>query len=156
MKLNVSGIDAIVEDMKRMHQLSGEAAKAVLYAGGNELQRAWIDEAQRRNHIRSGDMLKSIGQTRIRTIEGGLRLDVYPQGNSRPRGKKNVKTKNAVKAFVLHYGREGKRPIKGDKWVEKLLENSTGKTNSAMADTWGKFVQTGTVPNVTQLKKGKK
>ena len=122
----------------------------MLRAGGNVFQREWISEAQRLRHVRTGDMLASIGQTNPKDKGGGLQVDIYPQG----KGRKGVR--NSVKAFVLHYGRAGKRPIKEDYWVDSILQNATDESNAAMADVWGRFIATGNVPVVKKLRKGKK
>lgn len=156
MNIETTGLDELIKDMKRLQALSGEAAMNVIRAGANELQRGWLDEAKRFRHIHTGDMVKGISYSKPKDKGKGLQADVYPMGYGRPRGKKKERTKNNVKAFVLHHGRDGKRPIKADKWVEAVAENAGPKAQEAMADTWGKFIETGTVPNVPKLQKGKK
>lgn len=149
MKVETSGIDEVLDAMGRMQQLTGDTAKAMLRAGGNVLQREWISEAERLRHVKTGDMLKSVGQTNPKD-KGGLQVDIYPQG----KGRKGVR--NSVKAFVLHYGRDGKRPIQADHWVDGILQKATDESNAAMADVWGRFIATGNVPVVKKIRKGQK
>lgn len=155
-RIETTGIDDVLKQMGKMQQLTGDAAKAMLNAGGNVLQRTWIDEAERRRHRKSGKMIDNIGFGKPRTKSGTLQVEVYPQGYGEPQGKKKTRTRNSVKAYVLHHGRGGKRPIKADKWVDSVVENATDESNQAMADVWGKFIATGDVPAVKKLSKGKK
>lgn len=155
-RVETIGLDELIKDMKRLRELGGEAAMSVIRAGANELQRGWLDEAKRRKHVKTGDMIKGVTYTRPRDRGHGLQVDVYPMGYGRPRGKKQERTQNNVKAFVLHHGRKGKRPIGADKWVEAVAEKAGPPAQEAMADTWGKFIETGTIPNVPKLQKGKK
>lgn len=153
-RIETSGIDEIIDQMGKMKQLSGDAAKAMLNAGGNVFQREWISEAERRRHRKSGAMIKSIGFSKPKDRGNGLQIDIYPQGKDK-RG-----TRNSVKAFVLHHGRkagpDGKGEIKADEWVKSVVVNATDESNQAMADAWGKFIATGDVPTVKKLSKGKK
>ena len=155
-KIETTGIDEIIDQMGKMQQLTGDVAQAMLQAGGNVFQREWISEAEKRNHRKTGYMIKNIGFGKPKTKSGTLQVEVYPQGYGKPQGKKGTRTRNSVKAFVLHHGRGGSRPIKADKWVESVVQNATDDSNQAMADVWGKFIATGDVPAVKKLSKGKK
>lgn len=148
MKIETTGIDEIIDQMGKMQQLTGDVAQAMLQAGGNVFQREWISEAEKRNHRKTGYMIKTIGFGKPKTKSGTLQVEVYPQGYGKPQGKKGTRTSNSVKAFVLHNGRGGSRPIKADKWVESVVQNATDESNQAMADVWGKFIATGDVPAV--------
>ena len=153
-RVETTGIDEVLKQMGKMQQLTGDAAKAMLNAGGNVFQREWISEAERRGHRKTGKMIKSIGFSKPKDRGRGLQIDIYPQGKDK-RG-----TRNSVKAFVLHHGRkagpDGKGEIKPDEWVKSVVLNATDESNQAMADVWGKFLATGDVPTVKKLSKGKK
>ena len=155
-KIETTGIDEVLKQMGKMQQLTGDAAKAMLNAGGNVLQRTWIDEAERRKHRKSGKMIENIGFGKPKSKGGTLQVEVYPQGYGNPQGKKKTRTRNSVKAFVLHHGRGGKRPIKAEHWVDSIVAKATNESNQAMADVWGKFLATSDVPTVKKLSKGKK
>lgn len=143
-KVSTTGIDKVIDEMARRQQLTGEAAVAMLRAGGNVFQREWMQEADRLRHRRTGDMIKSISATNPKDKGDGLQVDIYPQGKNR-KG-----TRNSLPAFVIHHARPG------DKWVDGVVEKATDESNDAMADVWGKFIETGNVPNVKKLRKGQK
>lgn len=149
-KVSTTGIDKVIDEMARRQQLTGDVAKNMLIAGGNTFQKWWIIEAMQHGHKRSGDMVKSIAFSKPKDRGNGLQIDIYPQGKDR----KGVK--NNVKAFVLHHGRNGRGKIDGDEWVKDVVLDATDESNDAMADVWGKFIETGNVPNVKKLRKGQK
>lgn len=149
-KVETTGINEIMDQMARMKQLTGKVATNMLIAGGNTFQKWWIIEAMQHGHKRSGDMVKSIAFSKPKDRGNGLQTDIYPQG----KGRKGVK--NNVKAFVLHHGRNGRGKIDGDEWVKDVVLDATDESNAAMADVWGKFIETGNVPDVKKLRKGQK
>lgn len=150
MRIETSGLDEIIEHMKQMGEMSGKAARAMLTAGANEFQREWINAAARHKHVQTGDMKDSVTSTSISSEDGALETSIYPKGTDR----KNVS--NAVKAYVLHWGRFGKRTIKASKWVEDIEHKATPKAHSVMTDVWGEYVETGKVPKVQKLEQGQK
>lgn len=159
-KIETTGIDEIIDQMGKMQQLTGDVAQAMLRAGGNVFQREWISEAEKRKHRKTGYMIKNIGFGKPKTKNGTLQVEVYPQGYGKPQGKRGTRTRNSVKAFVLHHGRapgpDRIGEIKADEWVKSVVLNATDESNQAMADVWGKFIATGDVPAVKKLSKGKK
>lgn len=159
-RIETTGIDEVLEQMGKMQQLTGDVAKAMLCAGGNVLQRAWIAEAERRKHRKSGKMIENIGFGKPKTKDGTLQVEIYPQGYGNPQGKRGTRTRNSVKAFVLHHGRKAGPDrigeIKADNWVDSIVAKASDESNQAMADVWGQFIATGNVPTVKKLSKGKK
>lgn len=144
--METSGIDEVIKQMGEMQQLTGDVAKNMLRAGGNVMQKAWIDEANRNGYKRTGAMIASISQTNPIEKGTGLQIEVYPKGTDRN------KTRNSVKAFVLHHGRKGRGVIQGSRWVDKVIKNAANDTNKAMADVWGQFIATGNVPTVKKMR----
>lgn len=159
-RIETTGIDEVLEQMGKMQQLTGDVAQAMVRAGGNVLQRAWIAEAERRKHRKSGKMIENIGFGKPKTKDGTLQVEVYPQGYGNPQGKGGTRTRNSVKAFVLHHGRKAGPDrigeIKADNWVDSIVAKASDESNQAMADVWSKFIATGNVPVVKKLSKGKK
>lgn len=154
-KIETSGIDDVIRQMGEMQQLTGEVTKNMLRAGGNVLQRAWTDEANRQGYgsKSTGDMIKSIGQTNPKETGNGLTIEVYPKGMGQLQGKrKKWQVRNSVKAFVLHHGRKGRGVIRGSQWVDKVAENAADDASNAMAEVWGRFIATGKVPKVKKMK----
>lgn len=153
-KIETTGIDEVLKEMGKMQQLTGDAAQAMLNAGGNVFQKWWITEAMKHGHKKTGDMIKSIGFSKAKDRGSGLQIDIYPQGKGR------TGVRNSVKAFVLHHGRNGRRngkgKINGDEWVKDVVLDATDESNMAMAKVWGQFIATGDVPVVKKLRKGQK
>lgn len=153
MRIETSGLDDVIRQMGEMQQLTGDAAKNMLRAGGNVLQQAWIDEANRHGYKRTGDMIASISQTNPKDKGNGLAIEVYPKGMGQMQGKrKKWQSSNSAKAFVLHHGRKGRGVIHGSQWVDKVAENAADDANNAMAEVWGRFIKTGNVPKVKKMK----
>lgn len=149
-RVDTSGLDEVIQQMKQMHETSGKAARAMLTAGANEFQREWINAAIRNKHVKTGDMKDSVASTGVRDRDGALSSEIYPQGTGR------TGVSNALKAYVLHWGRAGKRTIPASQWVEEVEHKATPKATEVMADVWGEFVQTGKVPKVQKLEQGQK
>jgi hypothetical protein len=105
-------MDELIQDMDRLGQTTGEFAERVLFAGAEEIKKAWRKAARLHGLIDTGEMFDSIGYAnkpyRARDI---LSIDIYPQGYSvsttnaaGEKVKRKIKVRNAEKAFVLHYG----------------------------------------------------
>ena len=133
-KLRVDGLNAVVDEMKRMGALTGPVADDMLKRGARELETGWRSAIDRYRHIDSEEMRKSVGMTRIKTSgETGKSTDVYPLGND---GKRT----NAEKAFVLHYGRSN---MTGTHFVDKAIVEGEPKTYEAMEARWDSFMNQG-------------
>ena len=103
-RFRTEGLDDIIDDMTAMGQSTGELADEMLFAGAEEVKKAW-KAAIRRNKlmknrlIDKSDMLNSVNYSRTVKRIGDIKsVDIYPQGKDR----KGVK--NAEKAFINHYG----------------------------------------------------
>ena len=134
------GLDDVIRDMARMGEKSGDAAKAMLFAGAEKVKSAWRSAVESHGLVDTGDMLESIGYARkTKEIGDALSIDIYPQGTDR----KGVR--NAEKAFILHYGTSS-RP--GTRFVDDADRMSEAEAIPAMEAVWGQFIETGSVPNV--------
>lgn len=128
-KFDTSGIDDIVKQMAELGELAGDVADEMLIAGAKEVTEGWKEAAEQYGLKDTGDMIKSIGPTRVKTV-GGLRaIEVYPQGKDR----KGVR--NAEKAFLLHYGTSS---IPAKRWVDKADQISAEPAEKAMREVWDK------------------
>jgi hypothetical protein len=101
-------------------------------AGGTkcgELMRGYIQDS---HHVKSGDMLNSVGMTNAEETFGGVSINIYPMGTD-SRG-----VKNAMKAFVVNHGiggnptRKGKRNKTGDKFITGNERHTDGVVTEAM------------------------
>ena len=132
-RFNVSGLDETIEEMKRIGQMTGRTADAMLMAGAEEVRKAWKRSAEEHRHRDTGDMIASIGFQRTPKDVGSIRtIDIYPQGKD----KRNIR--NAEKAFILHYGTT---KIRGSRWVDDADKISEQTVVSAMIRVWEQFLQ---------------
>lgn len=141
-RFDMSGIDDMVREMRRLGEESGKAAEAVLMAGAEGVKKAWRMAAEEHNLRDTGDMIESIGFAREpKKIGDALSVDIYPQGVDR----KGVR--NAEKAFILHYGTTNQnRPA--THWVDDADRYSEDIAIPAMLDAWAQYLETGRVPQV--------
>ena len=84
------------------------------------------DETRKRQHIRTGDMVGSIGPNEYRETLGGGSQDVYPQGDDR------FGVRNATKAYVINYGRGGTR--KAGRMGDRFITGNKSKTEQAVLE----------------------
>ena len=132
-RFDVSGLDETIEDMKRLGQMTGQTADAMLMAGAEEVRKAWRQSAEEHRHRDTGDMIASIGFARKPKEIGSIRsIDLYPQGKD----KRNIR--NAEKAFILHYGTT---KIRGSRWVDDADKISEQTVVPAMIRVWEQFLQ---------------
>lgn len=151
-RFETTGLDELVEDMKRMGELSGETADKMLLAAAEEVKGAWKETAERFNFRDTGDMIESIGFKGSPRTAGDVRMmDIYPQG------KDSKGVRNAEKAFILHYGTSGsssksaqrqrrkkdKRPgpgIPATHWVDSADLLSGPRVMNAMTKIWDEHI----------------
>lgn len=134
-KLSFDGLDDVVKQMEQMGQMGGKVAEEMLLAGATEMEKAWQESIRRFGHVKYGDMLKSVGSTKIKPVKtGGKTLEVYPKGKDR----KGVR--NAEKAFILHYGKKG---LVASHFVETAEKEGEPKAAAAMEARWDRFIQKG-------------
>lgn len=132
-RFDVSGLDETIEEMKRLGQMTGRTADAMLMAGAEEVRKAWRQSAEEHRHRDTGDMIASIGFARKPKEIGSIRtIDIYPQGKD----KRNIR--NAEKAFILHYGTT---KIRGSRWVDDADKTSEQTVVPAMIRVWEQFLQ---------------
>lgn len=134
-KLSFDGLDDVVKQMEKMGQMGGKVAEEMLLAGAAEMEKAWQESIRRFGHVKYGDMLKSVGSTKIKPVKtGGKTLEVYPKGKDR-KGVRNVE-----KAFILHYGKKG---LDASHFVEAAEKEGEPKAAAAMEARWDRFIQKG-------------
>ena len=132
-RFDVSGLDETIEEMKRLGQMTGHTADAMLMAGAEEVRKAWKRSAEEHRHRDTGDMIASIGFPRTPKDVGSIpSTDIYPQGKD----KRNIR--NAEKAFILHYGTT---KIRGSRWVDDADKISEQTVVPAMIRVWEQFLQ---------------
>ncbi len=105
-----------------------ENLRRILQAGVEKCVEILQNRTDEKHHIITGDMRAGIKGGKIHEDVGSIWQDVYPQGNDR-RGKSN-----AVKAYVINYGRGGRKtPKTGDKFITGKSAELKSAVRGAMA-----------------------
>lgn len=101
---------------------------------------AWRESAEKHGLRDTGALIESIGFPEPVTKVGSvLSRDVYPQG-------KDAKgTRNAEKAFILHYGT---KKIPATYWVDDADDASGPRVQERLEQMWDEYLKTGRVPVV--------
>lgn len=132
-RFETDGLDAMIEEMHRMQQLTGHVARAVLQAGAEGVKKAWKLAAEEHGLRDTGDMIESIGFAHEPEDAGDVKfIDIYPQGTDR----KGVR--NAEKAFVLHYGTS---KLNATRWVDDADAISEQTAVPAMQKVFDDWIQ---------------
>ena len=130
-RFDTSGLNELINDMRRLGQESGPVADEMLMAGAEAVAQAWKRSAEEHGHRDTGAMIASIGYADAPSDIGGIKsIDIYPQGVD---GKG---VSNAEKAFILHYG-TSRRP--GSRWVDTADAICEGTVVPAMTAVWESY-----------------
>lgn len=138
-RLTNTGIEIVERDLAKIEKgLRGEAIPAILNAGADVLVKSWKEEITNRHRKTSqrNMMRDAVAKTEIRFDGDGASIEVYPQGTDTEH-----RITNAAKAFILHHGREGKRKIKGDKFVTAAENSKAAEVSAAMKAALDKYVR---------------
>lgn len=135
-KMTIYGLDETTEQMVRMGQLTGQVASEMLLDGAAEMKTAWQDTITMFAHVDTGEMRRKVGYNKKpkSVMEGTKTLDIYPLDKDK-RG-----TRNATKAFILHYGRSN---MTGSHFVDKVVADGEPKAVAAMEARWDRFIEKG-------------
>ena len=112
--VRVNGFEVFDRQLNRMGRTM---IRQIVEAGAKAAEKRMAENVRLRRHVRTGDMLESIGENEYREFLGGGSVDVYPQGDDRHG------VRNATKAYVINYGRgrkttkRGKQNLTGDKFI---------------------------------------
>lgn len=148
-RFDASGLDAVIEEMKMLGELTGATADKMLMAGAEAVKQEWAAEASRRQFRDTGAMISSIGYPKKpKTVKQIRVIDIYPQG------KDGRGVRNAEKAFILHWGTTGARAQKRRKkkkmkgagiprtlWIDDADKNSESRVQEAFEKIWNDFIR---------------
>ena len=118
-----AGLDAAIRQLAHADLFDDEARERILRAGAEALVPRLQQGA--RKHTRTGQLVSSIkADTKIRTYKDGTPyIIVSPTGSARRDSKHKAPVRNAVKGFVVNYGRRNRGLITGDKfWTRAAAE----------------------------------
>ena len=132
-RFDMSGLNSVIDEMRRLEEDTGPTAERMIMAGAEEVKKAWRRSAEEHNHRDTGDMIESIGYPRQPfKIGDALGIDIYPQGVDH----KGVR--NAEKAFILHYGTS---KLHGSRWVDDADRFSEDTAVPEMKRIWDEYVR---------------
>lgn len=132
-RFDTTGIDEIIQNLQRMGQDSGPVAEEMVNAAVEEIKQAWQDSAEAHGHRDTGALIDSIGFGPGPVRAGAiLYRDVYPQGTD------SKGTRNAEKAFILHYGC---KRFPGSYWVDDADSKSAAPVEARIRAIWDSFIE---------------
>lgn len=124
-RITLSGIGEIEAQLDKL--LDRGNVRRVVEAGAREAARQMRGNITAAGHVRTGSMLGSVAPGQYHETLGGGSMSVYPQGDD---GKG---TGNALKAFVINYGRGRRRTRRtGDKFITGKLAQTEAAVQAAM------------------------
>ena len=139
-RFDCPGLDKVISDMQRMAETGGACAEAMVDQAVVIIRDSWRESAEQHELRDTGALIESIGfPMPTAKIGDVLYRDVYPQG----RDAKG--TRNAEKAFILHYGTSR---IPATYWVDDADAASGPKVDAALQQMWDQYLKTGKVPAV--------
>lgn len=140
-RLELDGLDRAVEEMKRMGELTGAAANAMLMAGAAWIAQGIEKAAKREGHERSGDLIESIGYAASpKYVMDVPTIEIYARGRDREG------VSNMDKAFVNNFGTT---KLDDTRFWEEGEAEAEPDAVSGMTEVWDEFVITGRVPQVS-------
>ncbi len=138
-KISSEGIEIVERELQNIDKnLRSTCMREMLEAGADVLVESWRNSIQAHGHVRTGTMMNNVGKTEVQMEPDGMSIAVYPQGTDSHR------VTNAQKAYILHYGRQanknGRKEIKGDKFVTEAEQNAKRKVDAAMQAILDRYV----------------
>lgn len=141
-KMSTKGLDEIADDLKRLGEVAEpEFMDELLDAGAEEVIDAWDMIIREEGYVDTGEMRKSVGVAK--GTEKGSKREIYPQGEVK-RGKqlrgskKIITTRNAEKAYILHYGNSNKL---GTRFVDDVERIAETKSYIAMQEVFNNYLK---------------
>lgn len=123
-EIGTSGLANLIKELEDLGADIDEISDEMLEAGGEAMKKAWTEEIKAKGHVDTGDMLKSV---KAKVNKSKKTAEIYPQGKD----KKGVR--NALKAFVLHYGTSN---IAGDRFVDEVESKGSDAAVDAMYEIY--------------------
>lgn len=144
-QLKISGLAQLEKEIAAIAELNGgQIITQMLKEGTKEVKAKWEEETKLR-HVDTGEMLKNIKSSRVKTNKYGKFTVTYPMGSERRiRRGKEVEVRHAEKAFYQHYGYFNVLTGKfhrGDRWVEIVEIKAEPAADRVMQTMWDKYLQ---------------
>lgn len=144
-QFKISGLAQLQKEIAAIAELNGgQIITQMLKEGTKEVKTKWEEETKLR-HVDTGEMLKNIKSSRVKTNKYGKFTVTYPMGSERRiRRGKEVEVRHAEKAFYQHYGYFNVLTGKfhrGDRWVEIVEIKAEPAAERVMQTIWDKYLQ---------------
>ena len=142
--LVVKGIEELTEKISKMAQNAQTDAvvQQMLFAGAEEMKKAWQEAIVKKDLIDTWAMHDSIGfKPETESYGGAEAITVTPQG------KDASGTSNSEKAWVLEHGVPSKN-IMAHHHIEEAKRIAESTVEPAMRKIFNAYVETGTIPTV--------
>lgn len=125
-RMEIDGFDALDRQFEKL--LDRGNVRRIVEAGARKDAEEWRANITAAGHVRTGSMLANVRPAQYHEFLGGGEMSVYPQGDD---GKG---VGNALKAFVINYGRKKKRRTArmGDKFITGKLPQTEAAVQAAM------------------------
>lgn len=124
-RMEIDGFDALDRQFEKL--LDRGNVRRIVEAGARKDAEEWRANITAAGHVRTGSMLANVRPAQYHEFLGGGEMSVYPQGDD---GKG---TGNALKAFVINYGRGRRRTRRtGDKFITGKLAQTEAAVQAAM------------------------
>lgn len=133
-KMTIDGMDELVSMLDRVEsQMKRAGIRRIVEAGANAAAEEMAHNIRSYHHVQTGSMLQNVGGAEYKETFDGGSMNVYPLGTD------NRGVSNAMKAYVINYGR-GRNPTRhgkvnrtGDKFITGNFRKSEEKAKAAMA-----------------------
>lgn len=129
-KVITDGIDDLIDYIDDMLSESDPQFDAMLNEAGSIIETHWKRSAESHGHVDTGDMVKKTKYS-IETKGGHKIAEIYP------RGKDKRGARNAMKAFVCHYGTRNR---KGSYWIDEAENDAMKEVEKRMNDMWAEYL----------------
>ena len=126
-KFNTVGFDDLEKEFLKQSEVATKAIPKMLEAGAAVLVDAQKEEAKTLKVEDSGDLIKSIKASKVKTTDIDSTITVAPTG------KNHNGVRNAEVGFVNEYG-TSKQPARP--WMETANIKSEEKVHQAMVNVW--------------------
>ena len=137
-RMTIDGFEALERQMGKL--LDRSTRRRIVEAGARKDAEEMQMDIRGAGHVRTGSMLKNTRPAQYHEDTGSAYINVYPQDND---GKG---VGNAMKAFVINYGRKGrtvktkrgerfiKEHFRGDKFITERFPETEAAVQRAMQE----------------------
>lgn len=124
------GLDGLFYELSALERSAPDIVDACVEAGAEEVVTAWKEAIERNGHVRTGEMLRSVGIKPAKKSQDRTAVDIYPLG------KDSRGVRNAEKAYINHYGTSKKR---GSHFVDEAERNAEEPATQAMIEAFDRY-----------------